>query len=391
MYNSRSDFIYRYDESLRFQGKVESPFKYPFQIAAMAVRDAGGLSETYAIGWLPGASPGTLAEFPVRVADSSGRLLREFKITPPRPRGKFLVYPSGMAWDRTEDSFWYLERNSATVVNISPAGVELSRFPHPAPIHQDDIRNYGLAIDSERGAIYLSGAGRLDFQVTKLVEVTRSGKATGVEIPLDADFYSRVWGFDFSPEKTGFVVAAALGGIDDLVSYRAFSALPPVRDFECKADLSSAALSWRNGDSYDGLSIYRDLEIAASLEGTATAWLDEDVDPRPSFYRVVGRKGGAASAGAICVPRFPKEFIRGDVEENGFINISDAIAVLSYLFIGGKKPSCPDTADVTDDGIVNITDPIALLGYLFLSGKAPASPFPQAGLDPTGDDLACYH
>ena len=137
------------------------------------VRDAGGVSETYAIGWLPGASPGTLAEFPVRVADSSGRLLREFKITPPRPRGNFLIYPSGMAWDRAADSFWYLERNSATVVNISPAGVELSRFPHPAPIHQDDIRNYGLAIDSERGALYLSGAGRLDFQVTKLVEVTR--------------------------------------------------------------------------------------------------------------------------------------------------------------------------------------------------------------------------
>ena len=149
--------------------------------ARQAVRDAGGVSETYAIGWLPGAAPGTLAEFPVRVADSSGRLLREFKITPPRPRGNFLIYPSGMAWDRAADSFWYLERNSATVVNVSPAGVELSRFPHPAPIHQDDIRNYGLAIDSERGALYLSGAGRLDFQVTKLVEVTRSGRETGVD------------------------------------------------------------------------------------------------------------------------------------------------------------------------------------------------------------------
>jgi DNA-binding beta-propeller fold protein YncE len=388
--NARSDFIYRFDSSLRFQGKVASPFKLPFQIAAMAVRHAGGKSETYALGWLPGASPGTLAEFPVRVADSSGRILRELKITPPRPRGNFLTYPSGMAWDGKSDSFWYLERNSATVVNISPDGTELSRFHHPAPIHQDEIRNYGLAIDAERGAIYLSGAGRLDYQVTKLVEVTRSGKATGVELPLDTDFYSRVWGFDFSPEKTGFVVAAAGGGIDDLVLYRAFSSLAPVTDLDCKADLASAALSWRNGDSYDGLLMYRDLEVAASLEGTATAWRDEDVDPRPGFYRVVGQKGGSASAGAICVPRFPRQFIRGDVEENGAINITDAIAILSYLFIGGRKPACLDAADTNDDGIVNITDPIALLGYLFLSSTAPASPFPQAGLDPTEDDLACY-
>jgi hypothetical protein len=60
------------------------------------------------------------------------------------------------------------------------------------------------------------------------------------------------------------------------------------------------------------------------------------------------------------------------VEENGIVNITDAIAVLVYLFSGGGGPiRCLDAADVNDTGDINITDAVALLGFLFLSGPPP--------------------
>jgi hypothetical protein len=36
-----------------------------------------------------------------------------------------------------------------------------------------------------------------------------------------------------------------------------------------------------------------------------------------------------------------------------------------------------------------ITDAVYLLNFLFLGGRAPVNPFPKCGLDPTEDELSC--
>ena len=45
--------------------------------------------------------------------------------------------------------------------------------------------------------------------------------------------------------------------------------------------------------------------------------------------------------------------------------------------------------DVDDDGDILLTDAIFLLSYLFISGSPPPAPFPAAGIDPTEDQLWC--
>jgi hypothetical protein len=77
------------------------------------------------------------------------------------------------------------------------------------------------------------------------------------------------------------------------------------------------------------------------------------------------------------------------VEENGQPNITDAIAILGFLFSGGNRPDCLDAADVDDDGTVNITDAISLLNFLVVSGDPPEPPHPEPGFDPTEDGSAC--
>ena len=82
-------------------------------------------------------------------------------------------------------------------------------------------------------------------------------------------------------------------------------------------------------------------------------------------------------------------FRRADANADGAPDISDAITILGFLFLGGAMNDCRDAADVNDDGKVDISDPVRLLGHLFLGSEAPPAPFGACGMDPTGDELDC--
>ncbi|HIN80267.1 MAG TPA: hypothetical protein EYN00_04250 [Planctomycetes bacterium] len=82
------------------------------------------------------------------------------------------------------------------------------------------------------------------------------------------------------------------------------------------------------------------------------------------------------------------QFVRGDVNGDGSVNLADAIAALQFLFSNGNIP-CEDAADINDDGTVNIADGVNVLSYLFSGGQEPASPFPGCGSDPTADSIEC--
>jgi hypothetical protein len=83
-----------------------------------------------------------------------------------------------------------------------------------------------------------------------------------------------------------------------------------------------------------------------------------------------------------------RPFRRGDANADGVFDLTDAIAVLGYLFIGSEEPPCLDAADIDDGESLDISDAIRLLGWLFLGGGPPAPPG-ECGSDPEGVDLDC--
>ncbi|MCA9728886.1 MAG: right-handed parallel beta-helix repeat-containing protein, partial [Candidatus Eisenbacteria bacterium] len=84
------------------------------------------------------------------------------------------------------------------------------------------------------------------------------------------------------------------------------------------------------------------------------------------------------------------EFVRGDANADGTVDISDAVFCLESPFLpGSSAPSCFDAADANDDSGFDISDPVSLLAFLFSGGAAPPAPFPGCGTDPTVDDLVC--
>ncbi|MEM7262566.1 MAG: dockerin type I repeat-containing protein, partial [Planctomycetota bacterium] len=85
----------------------------------------------------------------------------------------------------------------------------------------------------------------------------------------------------------------------------------------------------------------------------------------------------------------PVMFLRGDVNGDAVVDISDAVAGLAQLFLGREASACQDAADSNDDGVVNIADPVSVLNHLFLGAGALPEPFGREGHDPTSDDLIC--
>ena len=85
----------------------------------------------------------------------------------------------------------------------------------------------------------------------------------------------------------------------------------------------------------------------------------------------------------------PAGFIRGDVNGDGKIYMSDAVAINSAIYLGSYHFSCLDAADANDDGLITESDSVYILNYLFKGGSAPASPFAVSGADPTLDLLGC--
>lgn len=81
----------------------------------------------------------------------------------------------------------------------------------------------------------------------------------------------------------------------------------------------------------------------------------------------------------------PPEFIRGDANMSGIVDLSDAVKTLFHLF-SGHSADCRDSMDSNDDGDINVTDALYTLGYLFQQGPPPAAPFPAQGVDPTETD-----
>ena len=104
---------------------------------------------------------------------------------------------------------------------------------------------------------------------------------------------------------------------------------------------------------------------------------------------VQGPQGsGQTSCCQITLP-IPRQFKRGDANDDQTVNLADAIASLQMLF-GSLPMTCLDAVDANDDGATDLSDPIYVLTYLFGGGVAPPAPFPQCGVDSTPDTLICH-
>jgi len=155
-------------------------------------------------------------------------------------------------------------------------------------------------------------------------------------------------------------------------------------------------LSWTNPVVYDEVMIYRDGGMIALLPGACKQYVDQKASVGEALYELRGRIGASKSRRISCpviIPPPPpppplERFRRGDVNASNEVDITDAVALLNFLFLAGARPSCFDAADADDSGLLDLTDAVGILGFLFLGNPPPRAPGPKdCGIDATPDVL----
>jgi hypothetical protein len=85
-----------------------------------------------------------------------------------------------------------------------------------------------------------------------------------------------------------------------------------------------------------------------------------------------------------------EDFVRGDSNIDGTVDISDAVYTLAYLFSGGvASPPCLEALNANDDGPIDLSDAIFTLTFLFLTGATIPAPYPDPGQDGGENPLGC--
>jgi len=69
-----------------------------------------------------------------------------------------------------------------------------------------------------------------------------------------------------------------------------------------------------------------------------------------------------------------EDYVCGDADNNGLVNIADAVYLIDYIFNGGSEPIPFQAGDVNNDGLVNISDVVYIIDYIFGGGPAPCEP-----------------
>ncbi|MBI4606641.1 MAG: hypothetical protein HY721_32155 [Planctomycetes bacterium] len=149
--------------------------------------------------------------------------------------------------------------------------------------------------------------------------------------------------------------------------------------------LRAFALSTDEGGSFDVRASVREGLPLGARSVSDFAGRQVQVRRFPGVALLRGRFPG------VPPPRPPAEaaFRRGDSNGDGTEDISDAIVIVAYAFLGGPAPRCLDAADANDDGEVDIADPIFLIDVLFRGTARLPPPSPVCGTDTTPDPLDC--
>jgi hypothetical protein len=129
-------------------------------------------------------------------------------------------------------------------------------------------------------------------------------------------------------------------------------------------------VAWDPALEFDGLelSVKRE-DISGSFDNSSALALAE--------IEVIAKASPSGVPGAF--------FLRGDTDCDGNVNLTDAITILSNLFLSGVPFCCGTAADTNNDLIVNLTDAVILLDHQFRGGDPLPHPFPNCGTSPVND------
>lgn len=119
---------------------------------------------------------------------------------------------------------------------------------------------------------------------------------------------------------------------------------------------------WGDGTDSDWLGPYNSGETCTASK----SWVDAGAyDVRVKAKDIHDRESGWSEALSVA------RFVRGDCNDDGIIDIGDAIYVINYLYKAGPAPDPPQAGDANCDSGCELADVVFLINYLFKNGPPP--------------------
>jgi len=152
-----------------------------------------------------------------------------------------------------------------------------------------------------------------------------------------------------------------------------------------KVQIRGGGTYWQGGEV--ALLQTMDLELTVVREGVTTtgALLSSEKGPTGAVFpeilaHLVQTNPATIQVFNIDLDAKPEiRFRRGDANADGTIDISDGVRDLVWLFaLGGLEPECLDAADADANLQIELTDAVYIFTYLFLGGIQPPEPGPNA-------------
>ncbi len=81
-----------------------------------------------------------------------------------------------------------------------------------------------------------------------------------------------------------------------------------------------------------------------------------------------------ATAPAAAYLEILAPYLSGDANGDGFVSISDAVYLITYIFGGGPAPEPLGAGDADCSGLITISDAVYLINYIFAGGPPPCGP-----------------
>jgi hypothetical protein len=97
--------------------------------------------------------------------------------------------------------------------------------------------------------------------------------------------------------------------------------------------------------------------------------------PLSGKYQVsVSIKNSGSNSFSIVGSHKLLQYICGDADGDGSVDMLDILHLINYLYKGGPPPDPPEASDVNNDGSVDMLDILHLINYLYKGGPEPTCP-----------------
>ena len=132
---------------------------------------------------------------------------------------------------------------------------------------------------------------------------------------------------------------------------------------------------WGDGNNSGWLGPYDSRE---KMDTTHTWTQPNTYEVRVKAKDIAGAESGWSESLFITIT----DVVCGDANGDGTVNVSDAVYIINYVFVGGDAPDPLCSGDANGDETVNVSDAVYIINYVFVGGDPPVAdccPFPSSG------------